>query len=77
MDEAGVVHFDLQIGRKLVREVDLTRANSLVRGLTPRAAADALQAYMPLASRPEIKLSPAWWPWMPLIPFRVSVASDQ
>jgi len=75
IDENGTAHFDLQIGQKLVHELDLTQANALARGQAPWEAANTLQAHLPLAARPEIKLSPAWWPWMPLIPFRITVTS--
>jgi hypothetical protein len=74
-DAAGAIHFDLQIGRKLVHVLNPAEANSLARGLTPRAAADRLQARLPLAGRPEIHVSPGWWPWLPLIPFRISVGT--
>ncbi len=77
LDDAGASHFDLQIERKLVHELDLPHANALVRGLSPEAAMEALRSGLPLASRPEIKLSPGWWPWLPLIPFRISVTSNQ
>ncbi|MGE5071980.1 MAG: baseplate J/gp47 family protein [Anaerolineae bacterium] len=75
IDAAGAIHFDLQIRRKLVHVLNLAQANSLARGLAPWAAAATLQARLPLATRPEIRLSPPWWPWMPLIPFRVSVTT--
>jgi hypothetical protein len=77
LDDGGTSHFDLQIERKLAHELDLPHANALVRGLSPQAAVKSLQSALPLASRPEIKLSPSWWPWLPLIPFRISVISSQ
>ncbi len=75
VDDAGALHFELQVGRKVVRDIALSRANAMVRGLSPWAAADRLQAQLPLAARPEITITPRWWPWMPLIPFRISVSS--
>jgi hypothetical protein len=74
-DATGTLHFDLQVGRKMVRIVEPERANAMVRGLPLVAAANLLQGELPLAGRPEIKMSPAWWPWMPLIPFRINVIS--
>ena len=75
-DAAGTLHFDLQVSRKVLRGVELARANALVRGLSPWSAADVLQARLPLAGRPEIRMSPKWWPWLPLIPFRITVTSS-
>jgi hypothetical protein len=77
VDAAGAVHFDLQVSRKLLHVLNLAQANSLARGLPPWAAADALQARLPLATRPEIRISPTWWPWIPLIPFRITVLTAQ
>ena len=74
-DATGTLHFDLQVSRKVVRTVEAERANAMVRGLPPLAAANVLQANLPLAGRPEIRMSPVWWPWMPLIPFRIDVIS--
>ena len=73
----GASQFDLEVERKLVRQIDLLQAKSLARGVTPQAAAQALQASLPLASPPAINLQPAWWPSLPLIPFRITVVSNQ
>jgi hypothetical protein len=74
---SGASQFDLEVERKLVRQIDLLQAKSLARGVTPQAAAQALQASLPLAGPPVIDLQPAWWPSLPLIPFRITVVSSQ
>ncbi len=74
-DAAGLSHFELRIRRQLLRDLDLSHASALVRGKSPEAASRALQGALPLAKQPEIKLSPAWWPWLPLVPFRITVAA--
>lgn len=73
LDESGASRFDLQVERGLVRAIDAQRANALVRGLSPQAAARVLTSELPLAGPPQIDLRPSWWPWMPLIPFRIEV----
>ena len=74
MQEAGgVIHFGLQLEQKLAHEIDLAHANALVRGLSPRAAGEVLKSQFKLARAPEIQMSPSWWPWLPLIPFRITV----
>jgi hypothetical protein len=73
LDESGASHFDLQIERKSEHQIDLIHANALARGLPPKRAARILQTMLPLASAPEIELSPSWWPWLPLIPFGITV----
>lgn len=76
VDNSGALHFELQVGRTVVRELPLARANAMVRGMSLPAAADLLQAELPLAGRPVIAMRPSWWPWMPLVPFRITVSSQ-
>lgn len=73
LDTTGSSHFDLQIGQTVVHQLDASRANELVRGLRPVDAARRLKSKLAIAKEPEILLSPPWWPWLPLIPFRVEV----
>jgi hypothetical protein len=74
---AGASSFQIHISRKVVRDINLMHASAIVRGKSPAAASRLLQAELPLASAPEIKLSPPWWPWLPLVPFRVVVVATQ
>ena len=74
LDENGKSPLILEIHQGMVRQVDLSHANALSRGLSPAAAADRLQAALPLAHRPEVRLDPEWWPWLPLIPFRIAIS---
>lgn len=73
LDESGASHFDLQVERLVFRKIDPLQVISLVRGLSPAEAARVLQSELPLAKDPVIEPSPSWWPWLPLIPFRISV----
>jgi hypothetical protein len=75
-NQSGASHFDLQVQRTLLREIDPRQVNALARGLSPQAATQVLMSKLPLEKSPEIDLSPSWWPWMPLIPFRISVSSQ-
>lgn len=72
-DGNGTTHFDLQVQRKLVRDLNIVQATAMVRGLTPVDARRLLRANFELYGLPEIQLSPSWWPWLPLIPFRITV----
>lgn len=73
LDGSGASHFDLQVERTVLHSIDPLEANALVRGLSPKAAVQVLQSKLPLAGAPEIDLTPSWWPWLPLIPFRIEV----
>jgi hypothetical protein len=75
VDQSGASQFDLQVKCKLVHVLDLDRAVALVRGAPPSVAGALLRSRFPLDRPPEIRLSPAWWPWLPLIPFRITVTT--
>lgn len=53
--------------------VDAAAARWRIAGASPATAARRLQAAFPLASAPVIKRQPSWWPWLPLLPFRIRV----
>jgi len=72
-DASAAAHFALEVERTLLRQVDVRRAPLLVGGKSPAEAARVLGAQFPLAAPPQVVLQPAWWPWMPLIPFNVEV----
>ncbi len=74
-DNAGVSHFDLEVTRPLLRQVDDLQVFSLMRGLKPEAAQTKLQSTLSLRQSPEITLVPSWYPWLPLIPFNVSITA--
>ena len=64
---------EIEAARTVSRHIDLQQANVMVRGETPARAVAALKSRLPLAARPVIKMTPSWWPWLPLIPFRIEV----
>ncbi|HEY9152682.1 MAG TPA: baseplate J/gp47 family protein [Anaerolineales bacterium] len=73
VDQSGSTHFNLQAQRVLIRQVQSSQAVLLILGRSPVTAKQVLQSKLPLAASPEIQMSPSWWPWMPLIPFRIEV----
>jgi Baseplate J-like protein len=73
VDDSGASHFTLQVERTSVHQIDMNQANALARGLALKTASRVLMANLPLTKAPEIDLSPSWWPWLPLIPFRITV----
>lgn len=72
-DEAGTTHVDLKAERLLVRQIEPLWVVALMRGLQRGAVEGVLQSNLPLEAPAGIELRPAWWPWMPLIPFRIQV----
>jgi hypothetical protein len=48
----------------------------MIQGLGSRRANLLLEESLPLEDAPEIHLSPPWWPWVPIVPFRISVVEE-
>ena len=72
-DNSGVSHFELEVTRTLLRQVDEMQVFSIVRGHKPESIKDELASKLSLRQKPEITITPSWWPWLPLIPFNISV----
>ncbi len=73
IDAAGVIHFDLEATRTLLHKISFAEVFAFARGLKPENAREKLAASLSLREAPEIELVPSWWPWLPLIPFNVSL----
>jgi hypothetical protein len=72
-DSFGVTRFDLEVKQNLLRNVGQPQVFSMIRGQNPALAGEALFDGLSLRKKPEIVLTPSWWPWLPLIPFNVSI----
>jgi hypothetical protein len=75
-DSSGVSHFDLEVSRTLLRQVSQMQVFSLVRGHKPQEVQNILASALPLRQKSEIKLTPSWYPWLPLVPFNLSVVTQ-
>jgi hypothetical protein len=72
-DEHGITRWSLRVSRQLERQVDSGRIIPLVQGRSMANATARLNETLGLSVPPEIQLAPEWWPWLPLIPFNISV----
>jgi hypothetical protein len=72
-DNSSVSHFELEVTRALLHQVDEMQVFSIVRGHKPESIKDELVSKLSLRQRPEITIVPSWWKWLPLIPFNISV----
>jgi hypothetical protein len=72
-DETGTSRFELKAGRAILRQIEPLRVAALTRGLARNSVEGVLLQNLPLAAPPQLELHPSWWPWMPLIPFRIHV----
>jgi len=71
-NSSGVTRWVMRVSRPLEKQVDTSRIIPLVQGRSMEVAKAQLES-LALASEPVIQLSPEWWPWMPLIPFNITV----
>jgi hypothetical protein len=72
-DEDGIARWQIQAARRMMRRTDAAEVLEAVRGRSIQAARQELEGASSWDRPPELTLQPAWWPWMPLLPFRTSV----
>ena len=75
-EDDGSARWTMRAERKINQFVDPALVTQLIQGLGSGAAQSRLEETLPLASSPEIKLSPSWWPWVPIVPFRIEVVTE-
>ena len=76
LDEDGILHWNIHAEREIVQSFDAVYVTQLVQGLGIRKAQRNLDENLPSDSAPEIQLSPSWWRWVPLLPFRIEVVTE-
>jgi hypothetical protein len=69
----GSTRFQLRIERAIRARIDPGLVMRLVRGRLVTTASERLTATFTLAKLPQIEMSPSWWPWLPMVPFRITV----
>jgi hypothetical protein len=69
----GFFQWQLHARRQLFATLPQTQAIQLAVGLSPSQASQRLARDLPLAGPPQIALTPAWWPRLPILPFRIDV----
>jgi hypothetical protein len=71
----GVTHWEMQVQRIVQASLDQLNVVELSAGRRPAEAIRQLKKSLALAESPVVQLKPAWWPWLPLIPFRITVSA--
>jgi hypothetical protein len=69
----GVIRWTIRVSRQLERQIDTGKVIPLVQGHSMAVASAQLKEALKTSNSPEIQLTPAWWPWLPLIPFNITV----
>lgn len=76
-DAEGVTRWDIHVQRFLGANLDHLIAVQQSLGHRPAVAIMQLKETLPLSGLPIIQVSPSWWPFMPAIPFRITVSSGE
>lgn len=69
----GRMSWEIQAARQLVQDVKVKGLALSVKGLPIAEVRQRVQHDLGLEQPPKISVSPAWWPRLPLIPFRIEV----
>jgi hypothetical protein len=73
MERPNLPRSQFSAQRTLYVDIPTAQALNLILGSPPAEAAERLKATWPLSTTPVINLSPAWWPRLPILPFRISI----
>lgn len=69
----GVVQWQITVGQTIQNQITPEQASLMVRGLHINQARYRLENGLDLASEPSITIVPAWWPYLPYLPFRIEI----
>ena len=70
---SGVIHWKMRVARDIQSLVDPGQVRAIVQGKTIHAAIGALSSFYGLGQTAVISVQPGWWPWMPVLPVRISI----
>jgi hypothetical protein len=74
--EDGSVKWKMRAERKIARQIDPAQVIKMIQGFGAWNVKSTLKENLPLAAAPAVQLTPTWWPWMPIVPFRISVVME-
>jgi len=72
-DATGQTRWHMRFEQEYQERIDIFNTIQLVQGRTLKDASRLLEGGLPISKSPLITLIPAWWPWLPIAPFRISV----
>jgi hypothetical protein len=76
LNDDGFTRWTLRAERRITQQIHPAQVTQMIQGIGPRRANLLLQERLPLEGAPQIHLSPSWWPWVPIVPFRISVVTE-
>ena len=76
LNDDGFTRWTVRAERRIVQQISTAQVTQMIEGIGSRRAQSLLEKSLPLKEAPEIHLSPSWWPWVPIVPFRISVVTE-
>ena len=76
LNDDGFTRWTIRAERRIVQQVSPAQVTQMIQGLSARRAQSLLGQSLPLDDAAAISLSPSWWPWIPIVPFRISVVTE-
>ncbi|GAB4460799.1 MAG: hypothetical protein Kow0070_17510 [Anaerolineales bacterium] len=76
LQEDGSVRWKIRAEREVVQQVNAAQVTRLVMGLGVSEAQALLRRTLPEQNAPKLTLMPAWWRWVPIVPFRIEVVTQ-
>jgi len=73
-NQAGITSWQMYVEQELLPNIPSAQVTALIQGRNPENAIENLQENFDLVSEPEIAITPTWWKWLPLAPFRIEVS---
>jgi Baseplate J-like protein len=76
VNEDGSTHWTVRAERRIVQQINNSQVTQLIQGIRSQRVKTLLEKSLPLEGSPQISLAPSWWPWVPIVPFRISVVTE-
>ncbi len=70
---SGITSWQMRVEQDLRPIITSAQIAALMQGRTTEIATENLQENLELAEAPIIKITPSWWKWMPIAPFRIEL----
>jgi hypothetical protein len=76
LNDDGFTRWTVRAERRIVQQISYAQVTQMIQGISARRALSLLEDRLTLEDAPEIHLSPSWWPWVPIVPFQISVVTE-
>jgi len=69
----GATSWQMRVEQELSPNISVAQIAGSVQGHTPDIAVQHLEENLEMVTTPKITITPTWWPWLPIVPFRIDV----